>query len=617
MILVQPGTAPVSAVRERPLLRSAGLQQRIAQTGDVEVASTCACTMFAPDRLGRVVGEQALAFGRDPPRQTAREVGGDRPVVAGLAGCSDRRAHAADATFAVGHRAVLLPPAGGRQQQIGERSGRRRGEGLLDDDEFASLQRATHRGLVGHRLCGVGAGDPQGLDRAVGGRLEHLDRGATGRCGHVGHTPECGHLGAVLRVAQVAMRGQQVGHAADLTPAHRIGLTGERERAGSRRSDLSGGQVQVDQRGIPGGAGDALVQTLAVQRKGRRCIAEPACRSDDVVFAQTGLARGLARREFAHAVAQGVEAGGVRGDECGVDEALPQQRVQHAMEQRDVAARQQRQVQVGQVRRLGATRIDNDQLLIGMRTARVLQSAEQDRMCPCGVAAGHEDGAGVVEVLVAGWRGIGAERCLVAGHRARHAQPGIGVDVVGAHQALGQLVEHVVVLGQQLPRAVEAHRIRTVAGDDGGEPRGGLVQRVVPRHRLGRRIALRPPHRGRQACLERHRCACRQVQGCAFGAQSSEVRRVLGVASDTGDAGAVGFDQHAAADAAIGAGGAGFRHGGGLSGTCRAIGAGRGTRPRRGATGYACALRRSALHRWRAWRARRCRGARCRRTRVP
>ena len=59
-------------------------------------------------------------------------------------------------------------------------------------------------------------------------------------------------------------------------------------------------------------------------------------------------------------------------------------------------------------------------------------------------------------------RRVGAERLLVAGDRARHAQPRVGVDVVGADQPLRELVEDVVVLGQELARDVERDAVRPV-----------------------------------------------------------------------------------------------------------------------------------------------------------
>jgi hypothetical protein len=74
----------------------------------------------------------------------------------------------------------FLAPGRGGQQQVGKVAGGGRGKGLLHHHKFGALQRAAHGGLVGHALRRVGAGDPQGLDFAIGGGLEHFDCGFPG-----------------------------------------------------------------------------------------------------------------------------------------------------------------------------------------------------------------------------------------------------------------------------------------------------------------------------------------------------------------------------------------------------------------------------------------------------
>ena len=51
------------------------------------------------------------------------------------------------------------------------------------------------------------------------------------------------------------------------------------------------------------------------------------------------------------------------------------------------------------------------------------------------------------------------------------------------------------------------------------------------------------------------------MQGGALGAQATEVGGVGGIAAHAGDLGAVAFDDHAAANAAVRAGGFGYLHG--------------------------------------------------------
>ncbi len=450
-VFVKPGLAVGVARKEGPLLRLR--QGGVAQAGDVEVAAAGAFAVFVPNRLGRLVRKEGGAIGvagGQSSGQASRKVHRDGPVVAGLARRWHGRPHAADAALAVGDRAVLFPPGGGRQQQIGMGGGGGVCVRLLHDDELAAFQGPAHGGLVGQRLGWVGAGNPQGPHGPVGGRFEHLDGAQAGLGRHLRHAPQCGHLGAVRRVAQVAVGRQQVGQAAHLAPAHGVGLPGQRERPRTAAANLAGGQVQVDQRGVLVGAAVALVQALAVQRQGGGVATKPACGLHDVVFLQAADGGHVPRGVLAHPVAQGFKAGGVGLDVGRVTQALPQHQVQHAVEQGHVGARQQGQVQIGHFRGLGAPRVGHDQLERRVGPSGVLQAAKQNRVRPGGVGTGDEHRLRVVDVLVARGGRVGPQGGLVPGHRAAHAQPRVGVDVVGAEQALGQFVEDVVVLGEQL-----------------------------------------------------------------------------------------------------------------------------------------------------------------------
>ena len=74
--------------------------------------------------------------------------------------------------------------------------------------------------------------------------------------------------------------------------------------------------------------------------------------------------------------AQRVEAGGVGGDVGGIDPALPQHQVQQAVEQGDVGAGQDLQVQVGGLGGLGAPRVDDDDFIAGLARPRILDAGE-------------------------------------------------------------------------------------------------------------------------------------------------------------------------------------------------------------------------------------------------
>ena len=120
-----------------------------------------------------------------------------------------------------------------------------------------------------------------------------------------------------------------------------------------------------------------------------------------------------------------------------------------------------------------------------------------------------------------------------------------------AEKAFHQLVGDVIVLGQQLPGQIERDRVRAVAVDDGAKAGRDLVERRIPGDARKRTIVL-PQHRVQQAPIERQRLAKRRT----LGAQPSEIGRMERIARDRRAAIAVRHRQHAAADAAIRAGGA-------------------------------------------------------------
>ena len=86
----------------------------------------------------------------------------------------------------------------------------------------------------------------------------------------------------------------------------------------------------------------------------------------------------------------------------------------------------------------------------------------------------------MVDVFVARRRGVRSQGLLVSRDRGRHAQPRVGVDVVGADQPLGQLVEDIVVLSQKLTRNIETDAVGAVCAYRVGEAIGEMIERLVP-----------------------------------------------------------------------------------------------------------------------------------------
>ena len=156
----------------------------------------------------------------------------------------------------------------------------------------------------------------------------------------------------------------------------------------------------------------------------------------------------------------------MRGNVGGVRPALPQHDVQHAVEQTHVGTGLNWQVQIGNFSCVGAARIavNNFQLRVGGFS--VFNTPEQNRVRIRGVAANNENTLRVSNIVIAIGRCVSPQRLFVARHSAAHAQARVGVDIVGANQALGQFIEHVIVFSQQLARDVKTHCIGAVLADD-------------------------------------------------------------------------------------------------------------------------------------------------------
>ncbi|MDT4827796.1 hypothetical protein FQZ97_611550 [compost metagenome] len=150
-------------------------------------------------------------------------------------------------------------------------------------------------------------------------------------------------------------------------------------------------------------------------------FADPLRRLADGGLVQPGeqgdMLRGVVGEESRHLF----PAIGEFGDEGFVAVAVLPQQVQQAVEQGEVGAGADRQVQVGLVRRGGAPGIDDDQAGAGLDPVQHAQ--EEDRVTVGHVRAADEEQVGAVEVLIGAGRRIRAQRQLVAAAGAGHAQP--------------------------------------------------------------------------------------------------------------------------------------------------------------------------------------------------
>ncbi len=289
----------------------------------------------------------------------------------------------------------------------------------------------------------------------------------------------------------------------------------------------------------------ALVEPHRPAARPLRRVADPLRGRADVGFREArdrGDALGrVVREKRGHRV----PAFGEFGDERAIDAAVRVQQMEQPVHQREIGAGPDLQEQIGLVGGARAARIDDDQLRAGLHAIHHAQ--EQDRMTVGHVRADHEEQVRAIEVLVRARRAVRAERLLVAGARARHAEPRVRLDVVGAHEALRELVHEVLRLDRHLPRYVERQRVRAVRVEHRAQAARGFRDRVAHRQRHVIFVA-RAPH---ECAVEPPGAAQRDVRRRALRAKPPEVGRMIGVARDLDDLAVLDVQHHPAADAAV------------------------------------------------------------------
>ena len=123
-------------------------------------------------------------------------------------------------------------------------------------------------------------------------------------------------------------------------------------------------------------------------------------------------------------VEKGVVVFGVVVDERGVLSVLAQHEVGDPVQQRQVTARCDRQVNVGGFGGVGAAWVHHhDFHAAGIAFSAFQQSLEQHRVAVGRVGADQEGHAAVIQILVAARRAVRSQAAGVAGHSRTHAEP--------------------------------------------------------------------------------------------------------------------------------------------------------------------------------------------------
>ena len=161
-------------------------------------------------------------------------------------------------------------------------------------------------------------------------------------------------------------------------------------------------------------------------------------------------------RIFAHRLGPLGKTLGASPDELHVRQALVEQHVRQAVEQRDVGARELTQPDIGVVVQLRPLRIDDDQHRATLD--RPTEAHRDHRVVGRAVRAHDHQTARVLVVHVRVAGRAAAERLQHRVHRRRMAQSRAVVDVVAVHDRAHELLDHVRVFVGALGRGERAER---------------------------------------------------------------------------------------------------------------------------------------------------------------
>ncbi len=151
----------------------------------------------------------------------------------------------------------------------------------------------------------------------------------------------------------------------------------------------------------------------------------------------------------------------------------------HGVQQMQVGARLDRQVDRRNPAHLGQARVHADQP--GALLHRLDHPAEEDWMALGHVGAGDQDHLGVLDILVGAYGAIGAEGAGVADHGGGHAGSGVAVEIGGTYAGPEQLAEGVELLHAHLAGVVAGDRVGAVVRDQLLELVGHGGQGFIPR----------------------------------------------------------------------------------------------------------------------------------------
>ena len=260
--------------------------------------------------------------------------------------------------------------------------------------------------------------------------------------------PESGQPFAGTRSIVFHVSGQGISQPPNFPPAHGVGLTGQRERAGPWAANTPCSQVAIDNGVAFVGTIYRLVNPLGEGCHGPGCVGKPAVEPLDVSFVKITLGgnRRCRRRNLLSA-RQGFRKAGAVFRDIGLICCIVLRQPHHqTVEQNRVRTRFQFKVQVRKLCGCGSTGIYDHHPTTG--PLRSLHPLVKNRVSPGGIATRQHQKIRKFQVFIAPGDTILAKSTFVGCHRRGHTKTGVGVHMGRANKPFGKLVGDKIILRQ-------------------------------------------------------------------------------------------------------------------------------------------------------------------------
>ena len=204
------------------------------------------------------------------------------------------------------------------------------------------------------------------------------------------------------RIVKAHMRGELIGKAANLPPAHRVRLTGQRERAHAGTADAPGRKMAVDDRVDLVRSGRGLVGALRIECQRALGRGEQVVEADQIAYRHVGNLRDIRGRRGVFAGNLGClgKTGRAFACPCLVAAPVRDKMNKEAAEHRHIGSWPDGQMNIGDVACRGMARIDGNDFRAPL-LARSDEPLIKHRMAPRRVAADQNDEIGGLDIVVA------------------------------------------------------------------------------------------------------------------------------------------------------------------------------------------------------------------------